>query len=349
MPAAKGHIPMRSLAVLLLAASATGVQAQESVAEFYRGKTLNIVVGHEPGTGYDFFGRTFARHIGRHLPGNPNAVAQNMQGAGGTRAAGWLYNVAAKDGTVVSIFAPETALKSLFEDQPPNYDSAKFNWIGNMDQSVATCAVSGKSGIRSLDELKTREVVFGATGVAAPTSKFTYALINFVGAKIKVAQGYKGSAAQKLAMVRGEVDGGCGASHSTLKTQWRSEIDSGQVRPLVQFGLTRLDDPDLKGAAHIYDYATTPEMRELFDVAFGPHILGRPLIAPPGVPAERVRALRAAFTTTMKDREFLAEVAKAGLEISPFSGEEVDKLVARFASVPKSVVARAHAGMTERK
>jgi tripartite-type tricarboxylate transporter receptor subunit TctC len=340
---------MRTPLILLFAALATSVQAQEDVAQFYRNKTLTIVVGHESGTGYDFFGRALARHFSRHIPGNPGVVPQNMQGAGGTRAAGWLYNVAPKDGTVVSIFAPETALKSIFEEHPPNYDSAKFTWIGNMDQSIATCAVSTRSGIKSLDELKTREAVFGATGVAAPTSKFAYALVNFVGAKIKVVQGYKGSAALKIAMVRGEIEGGCGPSHSTLKTQWRAEIDAGQVRALVQFGLRRLDDPDLKHAAHIYDYATTPEMREIFDAAFGPHILGRPLIAPPGVPAERARALRAAFMSAMRDPEFLAETKKAGLEIKPFSGEEVEKLVARFAAVPKGVIAKAHAGMTEKK
>lgn len=338
---------MRKLAVLLLLLSATGSQAQESVADFYRGKTLNIVVGHESGTGYDFFGRALARHIGRHIPGNPNVVTQNMPGAGGTRAAGWLYNVAAKDGTVVSILAPETALKSIFEHTPPNYDSVKFTWIGNLDQSVATCAVSAKSGIMSLDQLKTREAVFGATGQAAPTSKFTYALINFVGVKIKVVQGYKGSNSLKLALVRGEIEGACGASHSTLQTQWKAEIAGGQIRPLVQFGLTKRTD--LGDAVHIYDYATTPEMRAIFDVAFGPHTLGRPLIAPPGLAAERALALRTAFTATMRDPEYLDEMKKAGLNVAPFSGEEVVKLIERFAAVPKSVIAKAHAGMTERK
>jgi tripartite-type tricarboxylate transporter receptor subunit TctC len=340
---------MRKLACLLLAVSATSALAQESPAEFYRGKTLNIVVGHESGTGYDFFGRALSRHIGRHVPGNPNAVPQNMPGAGGTRAAGWLYNVAPKDGTVVSVFAPETALKSIFDDIPPTYDSAKFTWIGNMDQSIATCAVSAASGIKSLDELRSREAVFGSTGIAAPTSKFAYALVNFAGARIKIVQGYTGSAALKIAMIRGEIEGACGPSHSTLKTQWKAEIDSGQIRALVQFGLTKLVDPDLKDAAHIYDYATTPELREIFDVAFGPHILGRPLLAPPGLPADRAQALRTAFMSTMQDPEVLAEVHKAGLELAPSSGEEVEKLVARFAAVPKSVIAKAHAGMHEKR
>ena len=138
--------------------------ANDSAADFYRGKSLNIVVGHEAGTGYDFFGRTLARHITRHLPGNPGAVPQNMPGAGGLRAANWLYNVAAKDGTVVSVLAPETALKPIFGDAAASYEPAKFTWIGNMDESIATCTVSARSGITSLEQLFTREAVFGATG-----------------------------------------------------------------------------------------------------------------------------------------------------------------------------------------
>jgi tripartite-type tricarboxylate transporter receptor subunit TctC len=319
----------------------------EGAADFYRGKSLNIVVGHEAGTGYDFFGRTLARHITRHLPGNPAAVPQNMPGAGGLRAANWLYNVAARDGTVVSVLAPETALKPIFGDSAASYDPAKFTWIGNMDESVATCTVSARSGITSVEQLLTREAVFGATGIAAPTSKFAYALVNFLGAKIKIVQGYKGSNDLRIALNRGEIEGACGPSHSTLKTQWKDDIDSGRIRALVQFGLTKL--ADLKGAAHIYDYAKSKEDREVFDVAFGPHVLGRPVLAPPGVPADRARALRAAFMRTMQDTELLAETSKLGLEIRPASGAEVEALVARFAAFPKSVIERATAGMHEKR
>jgi tripartite-type tricarboxylate transporter receptor subunit TctC len=342
---------MRRWLCLIPIFTACGAAAQpvanDSATDFYRGKTLNIIVGHEAGTGYDFFGRTLSRHMPRHLPGNPNAVPQNMPGAGGLRAANWLYNVAAKDGTVVSVLAPETALKPIFGDAAASYEPTKFNWIGNMDESVATCVVSARSGIKSVDELFTREAVFGATGSAAPTSKFAYALINFVGAKIKVVQGYKGSNNLRIALNRGEIEGACGPSHSTLKTQWKDDIDSGRIRAFVQFGLKKL--PELKGAAHIYDYAKSDDDRAIFDVAFGPHVLGRPVIAPPGVPTDRVRALRTAFQKTMQDPELLAETAKLGLEIRPSSGADVEALVARFASFPKSVIERATAGLHERR
>jgi tripartite-type tricarboxylate transporter receptor subunit TctC len=336
----------------LIAMLATGDAAaqsatDENVAEFYRGKTLNIVVGHEAGTGFDFFGRALSRHITRHMPGNPSAVPQNMPGAGGLRAANWLYNVAPKDGTTMSVLAPETALKPIFGDSAATYEPAKFTWIGNMDESVATCTVSARSGITSLDQLFTREAVFGATGSAAPTSKFAYALVNFLGAKIKVVQGYKGSNDLRIALNRGEVEGACGPSHSTLKTQWKDDIDSGRIRPLVQFGMRKL--PDLPGAAHIYDYAKSDQQREIFDVAFGPHLLGRPVIAPPGVPAERTNALRTAFMRTMQDADLLTETAKLGLEVRATSGQEVEAMVARFAALPKSVIEQANAGLYERR
>jgi tripartite-type tricarboxylate transporter receptor subunit TctC len=336
-----------ALLAVIVAGDADAQTADESAADFYRGKSLSIVVGHEAGTGYDFFGRTLARYITRHLAGNPGAVPQNMPGAGGLRAANCLYNVAARDGTVVSVLAPETALKPIFGDSAASYDPAKFTWIGNMDESVATCTVSARSGITSVEQLLTREAVFGATGIAAPTSKFAYALVNFLGAKIKIVQGYKGSNDLRIALNRGEIEGACGPSHSTLKTQWKDDIDSGRIRALVQFGLTKL--ADLKGAAHIYDYAKSKEDREVFDVAFGPHVLGRPVLAPPGVPADRARALRAAFMRTMQDTELLAETSKLGLEIRPASGAEVEALVARFAAFPKSVIERATAGMHEKR
>jgi tripartite-type tricarboxylate transporter receptor subunit TctC len=336
------------LIALFAAADASAQTASdESVAEFYRGKTLTIVVGHESGTGYDFFGRTLARHITRHMPGNPTVVAQNMPGAGGLRAANWLYNVAPKDGTTISVLAPETALKPIFGDSAATYEPAKFTWIGNMDESIATCTVSDRSGITSLDQLFAREAVFGATGSAAPTSKFAYALVNFLGARIKVVQGYKGSNDLRIALTRGEIEGACGPSHSTLKTQWKADIDSGRIRALVQFGLKPL--PDLAGAAHIYDYAKSNDDREIFDVAFGPHVLGRPVIAPPDIPPARADALRTAFMRAMQDPELLAETAKLGLEVRPATGKEVETLVARFSAFPKSVIERATAGLYERR
>jgi len=340
---------MRKLAfiVLVLIATASGARAQsDQTADFYRGKTLAVVVGHEAGTGYDFFGRTLARHLGSHLPGTPNVVVQNMQGAGGLKAANWLYNVAPKDGTSIAVFAPEAAFKPLFGDPAALFDAVKFAWIGNMDESIGTCAVSDQSGIANLDHLLKRDALFGATGIAAPTSQMTYGLINFVGARIKVVHGYKGTADVRIALNRGEIDGACGPSVSTLKTQWQDEIASGRIRPIVQFGIKK--SPDLPGVPGIYDYAKSDAEREVFDIAFGSHALGRPLLAPPGVAPERVRALRAAFNKTMQDADYLADTAKLGLATISSTGEEAEALVRRFFGYPRSVIEKAHAGLHEK-
>jgi len=340
---------MRKLAfiVLVLIATASAARAQsDQTADFYRGKTLAVVVGHEAGTGYDFFGRTLARHFGSHLPGTPNVVVQNMQGAGGLKAANWLYNVAPKDGTSIAVFAPEAAFKPLFGDPAALFNAVKFAWIGNMDESIGTCAVSDQSGIANLDHLLKRDALFGATGIAAPTSQMTYGLINFVGARIKVVQGYKGTADVRIALNRGEIDGACGPSVSTLKTQWQDEIASGRIRPIVQFGIKK--SPDLPGVPGIYDYAKSDAEREVFDIAFGSHALGRPLLAPPGVAPERVRALRAAFNKTMQDADYLADTAKLGLATISSTGEEAEALVRRFFGYPRSVIEKAHAGLHEK-
>lgn len=339
---------MRALVVIAwLMLLATPSLAQPAAADFYRGKTLAVVIGHEAGTGYDFFGRTLARHFGRHIPGNPNVVPQNTPGAGGLKTANWLAAVAPKDGLAVAVFAPEAAFKPLYGDPAALFDPVRLNWIGNMDESIATCAVSERAGIARVEELLNREARFGATGVAAPTSELSYGLINFLGARIKVVQGYKGSAELRIALNRGEIDGACGPSVSTLKTQWKDDLASGRIRPIIQFAIKT--SPDLPGVPSIYRFAKTDADREVFDVAFGTHVLGRPLIAPPGVPAERVRTLRTAFVHTMQDPDYLGEIGKLGLATIPSSGEEADALVRRFFTYPKSVIEKALAGLREKR
>jgi len=337
---------MRILVLLASLLAGAAIAQPDPAAEFYRGKTLSVVVGHEAGTGYDFFGRTLARYFGRHVPGNPGVVPQNTPGAGGLKTANWLNAVAPKDGLVVAVLAPEAAFKPLYGDPAALFDPVKLNWIGNMDESIATCAVSERSGIKRVEELLTREARFGATGVAAPTSELTYGLINFMGARIKVVQGYRGSAELRIALNRGEIDGACGPSVSTLKTQWKDDLANGRIRPIIQFATKT--SPDLPDVPSIYRFAKSAADREVFDIAFGTHVLGRPLIAPPGVPAERVRALRAAFMRTMQDPDYLAEIGKLGLATTPSSGEEADALVRRFFAYPRSVIDKALAGLHEK-
>lgn len=325
-------------AIALGAAQAGGAQA-DAVADFYKGKTVSIVVGHEAGTGFDVYSRVLIRHMGRHIPGNPNMIVQNMTGASGVTAANWLYNVAPKDGTVLGTFAQTAPLEPLFGNDKARYDASRFIWIGNMESSVAVCGVTKASGITSFDDMKKREVLIGATGPTGPLVKSALAVKNLMGAQIKVISGYKGSAAVKLAMTRGEVQGICGLPWSTVKSFWRQELESGEFRPIIQ--LSGEKTSELPGIPHASDFIKSDKDRQLFGILFGVQALGRTYAAPPDVPAERVAALRKAFMDTMKDKDFLADAAKTGIDIMPMEGAVVSKLWAEFAATPAALVAEA--------
>src|SRR5215470_7623759 len=196
------------IGVAMLAASITAAAADE-VADFYKGKTFSIVVGHEVGTGFDLYSRVLARHLGDHIPGHPNVVVQNMVGASGVTPANWLYNVAPKDGSVIMTFVPTAALEPIFGNGAARFDAAKLTWVGNMDDGVSICGVSPASGIVTFEDMLTREVPIGSTGATGPLGKYALAVKNLLGAKIKLVAGYQGSASVKLAINRGEVHGIC--------------------------------------------------------------------------------------------------------------------------------------------
>ena len=327
------------LAAGLLVLGAASARA-DGVAEFYQGRTLTVLVGHEAGTGFDVYGRALARHIGRHIPGQPNVVVQNMPGAGGVTAANWLANIAPRDGLLLATIVHIALLDNqLGQGRLAKFDPNSFGWVGNVEQSVATCGVSKASGIQRFDELMVRETVFGGSAVGGALSLGTFALKNLLGAKLKIAQGYKGSADLKLAFARGEIEGICGLPISTLKTNWRDVVESGQFKAVIQLNHDR--HPLLAGLPHLYDFAKTDEDRQVFDLVFGSAVLGRIFLTPPEAPAARLSALRAAFDATMVDREFLAAADAGQLEVSSASGEVVARLIKQYTSVSTAVAERA--------
>ena len=313
----------------------------DDVEDFYRGRTLNIVVGHEVGTGFDVYSRALARHFGRFIPGKPGVTVQNMQGASGMTAANWLYNIAPKDGTIIATYTHSVIFEPLIGDALARFDPLKFSWIGNMDESTQTCVVSPAAGLATFADLFVKETLFGGSGAgtAGPLSQTPNAIRNLTGAKIRLVQGYRGSFDIKLAIERGEVHGLCGLPTSTARTEWRDMLDSGRLRFLVQLG--RNKHPDLAGVPHIYDYAKTDEDRLVYDVIFGTQGLGRPYMAPPGVPPPRVAALRKALLDTIADPTFAAEARTAQIDLKPLPGEDVEKLLARVFATPASAIARA--------
>jgi tripartite-type tricarboxylate transporter receptor subunit TctC len=340
LPLAVAACWVASLGVATLGVATVGAApaGADPVAEFYRGKTVALVVGHEVGSGYDVYGRVLARHLSRHIPGQPTIVVQNMVGAAGMIASNWLYNIAPRDGTVVASFSASPIAEPILGNPAARYEPAKFTWIGNMDESAGTCGVTKASGIGKFDDLLVRETIFGATAQTGTFGKFALAVKNLLGAKLRIVSGYKGSADVKIALGRGEVHGICGLPLSTITSHWRDDYESGNFRPVIQLSGAR--HPSLKSVPHVDDYAKSPEDLQVYGLIFGMQALGRFYVSPPAVPVDRRDALRNALASAMNDPQFRADAAKTQIDINPSSGAEVETFVARVAASSPAVIER---------
>src|SRR5437588_5579804 len=285
---------------------------------FYKGKTVDLYVGYSAGGGYDVYARALARHIGRFIPGNPTIVPKNMPGAGSLVLANWLYNVAPKDGSAFGMIGRGTAFDPLLGSTKAQFDPVKFNWIGSMNDEVSVCVAWHTSGIAKLEQVVQNELTVGRTGPAADTDQFPKVLNATIRTKFKIIPGYPGGNDIDLAMERGKVMGRCGWSWSSVIATHKSWIDEKKVSVLVQLSLTR--HPDLPNVPLIMDLTKSEEERRMFKLVFARQPMGRPFLAPPGLPPARAATLRAAFMATMKDAAFLAEADKMKLEINPVSG-----------------------------
>ena len=320
-------------------AALVGIPAHaDPIADFYKGRQISLIIAHEVATGYDIYARTLARHLGRHIPGNPTFVPQNMLGASGITGANLLFNVSPKDGSTIGTFAHTVPLDPLIGQGAAKFDASKFNYLGNMEESVGVCAVWHDAGIDRLDDLIAKETRFGATATTGPPSQMAAAVKSLLGGKVRLVHGYKGAPGVKIAIEKGEVQGICGIPMSTLRSQWSDVLDTGKLKPFIQ-----LSGPKgaLPGVEFVYDRAKSDEDRQVFDLIFGILRLGKVFAAPPGVPAERTKALREAFNATMKDAEFLADAARQRIDISPATGEAVTTFIAGIYQAPPAVVARA--------
>jgi tripartite-type tricarboxylate transporter receptor subunit TctC len=313
--------------------------AADSVADFYKGKTIAVIVGYPPASGYTIYAQLLAKYFPDHMPGRPTVVVQNMPGAGGIKAANYVYTVAPKDGTALGTFSVGALIDELFGTSTTSFDTAKFGWIGNMDESVGVCVVKAATGVRKFDDLLQKEVLFGGTGPAGGVTQAALALTRLYGAKIKLIKGYPGAQDVVVAMDRGEVHGVCGISIAVLKSRLAHQIKSGELIPIIQDSAK--PHPELPGVPSVYDFARTDDDRKVLDLLFGWRVLGRPIAAPPGIPVERLAALRKAFLDAMNDQLFVADAAKAQLDIAPAPGEEVASLIARLFSHSKDTVKRA--------
>jgi tripartite-type tricarboxylate transporter receptor subunit TctC len=318
----------------------------DEVSDFYAGRTVQLVIGYATGGGYDDYARMLGRHIGRHIPGHPTVVVQNMPGAGSIRAANYLYNVAPKDGTVFGGFARGIFLDPLLgRAEAMRFTPAKFGWLGSVSNDIGVCAFRSDAGIESWADMQTKRYKIGATGAGADSDVFSNLLRKMFNLPMQLVLGYQSAAETVLAIQRKEVDGRCGWSWSTLLSRNRDMWRSKQLRVVLQ--LTDKRVPELAEVPTVLDVAGSPEQQAILKLIVARQTMARPFVAPPGIPPERLTALRNAFDATMHDPEFLADAKRQDLDVRPVTGAEADALIAQvYASAP-DIVKRAAEYMKE--
>jgi tripartite-type tricarboxylate transporter receptor subunit TctC len=322
--------------VAVFAIFTSTVLAPAQTADKFKGKIFEVVVGYDTGGGYDIYARALARHIGKHLPGNPTVIVKNMPGAQTRTAANYLYNIAPKDGTVIGTIARGLPTEELLGSGGIRFESAKFNWIGSMNNEVSVGVAWHTSPVKTFEDTKQREMVVGGI---ADRLLFAQVMNAILGTKFKTISGYKSGGEIGLAMERGEVEGRMGWSWSSVVSMNPEWIREGKIRNLVQFSTSK--HADLPNVPLVTELAGSDADRALLELVFSRQVIGRPFIAPPGLDAETVEILRKAFGDTMRDPAFLAEMQKANLEVNPIPGKDVQELINRLFKTPPAVLERA--------
>jgi tripartite-type tricarboxylate transporter receptor subunit TctC len=334
---------MWASAAALAATLATQGARSAGVEDFYRGKTVSLLIGYSVGGGYDAYGRLLARHFGKHLPGNPSVVPQNMSGAGSLKAANYLYSVAPKDGSVIGTFSRSQGIAPLLDKA--EFDSTKFTWLGSVTDEVSLCVTRHDAPVKTFSELLVTPATFGSEGAGADPNIFALLYRNVFGAKIKIVTGYPGTNEIQLATERGEVDGLCGLSWSTLKGRYPHWLTGKKANILVQAGIKK--QPELPDVPSASDLAKQPDQRQILKLMLIGQAMARPFAAPPGIPADRKAALIAAFERTTKDPDFLAEAEKLNFEVNPVNADKLDALLAEAYAMPKDVIGKAAKAMLD--
>jgi tripartite-type tricarboxylate transporter receptor subunit TctC len=330
---------------LLIAAwlPATGALAQTPEG-FFKGRQITFLIGAGAGGGYDVYFRTFARYVVHHIPGAPTIVPKNMPAASGLAAANTLYTSADKDGATIGAFPNNIPMDTLFGNPGARYDAQKLNWLGSIGKLENVCATWITSPIKTIAQAREREVIVAAAAATSNSAIMPKVLNALLGTKFKIVAGYDPGSGLTLALESGETEGVCGLSWSTMKAARPHWIKDNKLNVIVQLGLAKL--PELPGVPSALDLVNDPVKKQVLELILIRQEIGRPLAAPPGVPADRLEVLRRAFDDTMRDPEFLAEAEKLQLEIEPLRAREIDTLLANAFATPKAIVAQA-AELTE--
>jgi tripartite-type tricarboxylate transporter receptor subunit TctC len=324
-------------AAAMLLALAGLAAAADSVDDFYKGRNVSMVIGYSVGGGYDAYARLLARYIGKHIPGDPAIVPQQMTGAGSLRSANFIYSVAAKDGSVIGTFSRSMGIAPLLGQA--EFDSRKFTWLGSVTDDNTTCVTWNTSPIKTWDDFLSKPSKLGGLGADADPDIWALLYKNVFGAKVQLVSGYPGTNDVTLAMERGEVDGLCGLSWSTIKTRHADWLKSHTVNIIVQAALKK--EPEIATVPLASDLVTKPEQLQIMKLLLTAQAMARPFAAPPDIPADRKAALIAAFDATMQDGDFLAEAQKLNFDVRPVNAATIDGLLADVYTTPKDVIGKA--------
>jgi tripartite-type tricarboxylate transporter receptor subunit TctC len=326
---------------VLVSGMALPVYAQ-SAADFYKDRNVSLPISFSPGGGYDLYARILARHMGKHLPGNPAIVPQNMPGAGGLRVAHFLYQAAPRDGSTFGTFTRMAGIAPLF-DSIQKYDGTDFTWLGAITDAVSVCITWHTSPVKTWKDFLEKPLTLGGTGPSGELDIFTNLYKNVFNANVKLVTGYPGTSEIMLAMERGELDGVCGIDWTTLKAQRAHWISEKRINIIAQAAFRK--DPDLHDVPLIMELTKDPEKLQILRLFVAAHEFARPFAAPPGVPADRAAALIAAFNAATKDPDFLAETTKHRMEVAPVSGRKLADMLRDLYATPKEILVKARAAI----
>ena len=333
---------MRSLARISAAVCAFGLLAEAVAGEYFAGKSIDLLIGAPPGGGYDIYARALARHLGRHIPGQPLIVAKNMPGAGSARAAGFISSVAPKDGTAIAAIMPGAVMNPLLDEKAEGlFDPSKVLFLGTANSGTRICVSRKDSKIKTFDDALTKKASFGGVSANDSTREYGYMLKKTAGAQYEVVSGYSGTAEIALAMERGEIDGACGWDWSSFKSQRPDWITAQKVNLLLQVGLDPNPELTQMGVPMVFKYIKDAQDREAVELIISQQVFQRSYIAPPGLAPEPLGALRSAFDATMTDPQFLGDAEKLRIDITQLPGTKTQELVQKLYAAPKEVVTRA--------
>jgi hypothetical protein len=336
----------RSTSIGLAVLAAALAAAPASAADYFAGKSIDLLIGAPPAGGYDIYARALARHYGHSIPGAPNIIAKNMPGAASGRAAGFLSTIAPKDGTVIAAIMPGAVMGPLLDEKAEVlFDPTKVQYLGTANNGTRVCVSRKDSKIKTFDDLLTQKAVFGGVSANDSTRDYGYMHKHTSGALYDVIAGYNGTNDIGLAMERGEVDGACGWDWASLKAQRADWLRDNKVNVLLQVALEPNEELTKMGVPHVWKYVKTEENRKIVEMIIGQQVFQRSYIAPPGVAPEALGILRTAFDATMRDPQYLAEADKMRIDISPLPGAKVQEIVQKLHATPKDIVEKARAAI----